>query len=132
MPADPEDNETSAGPGKSANSPAHRARSFIAQFQALNETQDSPFKSFGHIVSQLAQGRTFEEIFAPYSVQQEEDEGGDAASLSTDNAPALLETVVEGEEEDGALVVSGDPAPNLLETFLENEDEEGETVTTGS
>jgi len=113
------------GPGKSTESPAHRARAYLSQFLAQNETQESPIKSFGHIVSQLAQGRPIGEIFSAFTVPQQDGEEGDGETES-----GATETIVEGNGEQETPVVAGNPVPTLLETFLENEEEDGGIAAT--
>lgn len=109
-------------PGKSADSPAHRARAYLSQFLEQNGSQDSPFKSFGQFVSQLAQGRSIEEIFSAFRAPQQE----------TDSTTESTETVSNDEVDRGqnAPVVTGEPAPTLLETFLENEEDDGKPAAT--
>lgn len=100
-----------AHPGKAAESPAHRARAFIAQFLALSDGHENPFKAFGQIVSQIAQGRTFEEIFpAP-----EREEAGD-------EAPAAIQPAPVGDPVDDQAT-----EPTLLEIFAEQEQQDKET-----
>ncbi len=61
------------GPGKSAQSPAHQARALMAEHQATGGSFGG--KSFGELVSRLAQGMDLEEIFlAPPTVPPEDSE----------------------------------------------------------
>jgi len=96
-----EEADEDAGPGKSAQSPAHRARALIEQFFESNAAEESPIKAFGYVVSQLAQGNTIEDIIASLSQDDETEEG-------------------DGE---GAAVAASEPAPTLLDAFLEDTDE---------
>ncbi len=89
-----------ASPGKSGQSTAHLARDLIAKFFESSAAEEAPFKAFGYVVSQLAQGTlSIEEIIA---------------SLTPDD-----ETEGDGEGE-GEGVAASEPAPNLLDTFLED------------
>lgn len=108
-----------AGPGKSAQSPAHRARAFIAQFLAQSEGNENPFKAFGQIVSQIARGRTFEEIFP--TAGSEESAGSDTGS----EAGAVPDSTPPAPTDDPLANPTTEPAPTLLEVFAQQENQDG-------
>jgi len=61
----------------------------------LSESLESPFKAFGKVVSQIAQGKTFEEIFPPIVVPFEDD-SDESGSLSGVD-PTLQEILADEE-----------------------------------
>ena len=112
-----------AGPGKSAESPAHRARAFIAQFLALSEGNENPFKAFGQIVSQIARGRTFEQIFPATGSEESagSDTGGEAGSAPDSTPPVPTDDPLANP--------TTEPAPTLLEVFAQQENQDGKNST---
>ena len=115
--------ELSSGPGKSAASPAHQARAFLAERAALAEGAEGEKVPFGRIVSLIARGLDPATAFAA-------PEGEDGAEAEPAAALAdETESDVDGAEETAAGVA---PAPGsestaaltvLLDELTEGEEE---------
>ncbi len=103
---------TDEGPGKSAYSPAHRARAAMETYSAYSEIGQGPF---GQLVSQIARG-----VFIEPTGSGDEP-APDGKTVVTGDEPAPEgETVVTGDEPapDGETVVTGDEPAAEGETVV--------------
>ena len=118
----------SAGPGKSAASPAHQARAFLAERAARAEGEEGQRVPFGRIVSLIARGLDPAGAFAAPE-GGEGAETGDPAAAPTDEAEAISGDTAEETAADGTTLApeinsAAALTADLLEELIEGEGEE--------
>ncbi len=119
-----EDASQASGPGKSAQSPAHQARAFLAERAAAAQSGSGEKVPFGQIVSRIARGLDPAEAFTAPAEGAEEgaEEGGapeDEDEVEAAEGGAVVGAPAEGTSETGSDGLVAD----LIEELVEDDEE---------
>lgn len=107
-----QDAAAATGPGRSAESPAHQARAFLAERAAAGESDADETVPFGQIVSRIARGLDPAEAFAAPT---------DSAEDGTAESEGDAVPVVASDDADGTryLELGGATPENLVAELLD-------------